>query len=238
MRKKIFSREVIQLLSLCCMFFLFSAETFAQNSISIKGKVIDATTNESLIGVSIQEKGTTNGAITDMDGNYSLRVANESTIIFSYIGYQTVELPSSAAQGIIKLKEDSETLQEVVVVGYGVQKKVNLSGSVSAIDGDQIAAKPSSDVMSALQGEMPGVAILRNSGQPGSESSGMRIRGFSSANSTSTLVLIDGVEGDMTLLNPNDIESISVLKDAASCAIYGARAAAGVVLILNSATLL
>lgn len=117
MRKKIFSREVIQLLSLCCMFFLFSAETFAQNSISIKGKVIDATTNESLIGVSIQEKGTTNGAITDMDGNYSLRVANESTIIFSYIGYQTVELPSSAAQGIIKLKEDSETLQEVVVVG-------------------------------------------------------------------------------------------------------------------------
>ena len=231
MRKKIFSREVIQLLSLCCMFFLFSAETFAQNSISIKGKVIDATTNESLIGVSIQEKGTTNGAITDMDGNYSLRVANESTIIFSYIGYQTVELPSSAAQGIIKLKEDSETLQEVVVVGYGVQKKVNLSGSVSAIDGDQIAAKPSSDVMSALQGEMPGVAILRNSGQPGSESSGMRIRGFSSANSTSTLVLIDGVEGDMTLLNPNDIESISVLKDAASCAIYGARAAAGVVLI-------
>ena len=149
--KKIFSWEVIQLLSLCCMFFLFSAETFAQNSISIKGKVIDATTNESLIGVSIQEKGTTNGAITDMDGNYSLRVANESTIIFSYIGYQTVELPSSAAQGIIKLKEDSETLQEVVVVGYGVQKKVNLSGSVSAIDGDQIAAKPSSDVMSACK---------------------------------------------------------------------------------------
>lgn len=231
MRKKIFSWKFIQLLSLCCMLLLSNVGAFAQNSITIKGQVVDATTNESLIGVSIQEKGTTNGAITDMDGNYTLKVAGNSVIIFSYIGYQTVELKASAAHGIIKLKEDSETLQEVVVVGYGVQKKVNLSGSVSAIDGDQIASKPSSDVMSALQGELPGVAILRSSGQPGSESSGMRIRGFSSANKTSTLVLIDGIEGDMTLLNPNDIESISVLKDAASAAIYGARAAAGVVLI-------
>ena len=231
MRKKIFSWKLMQLLSLCCMLFLSNSGAFAQNSITIKGQVVDAVTNESLIGVSIQEKGTTNGAITDMDGNYNLKVAGNSTIIFSYIGYQTVELKASAANGIIKLKEDSETLQEVVVVGYGVQKKVNLSGSVSAIDGDQIASKPSSDVMSALQGELPGVAILRSSGQPGSESSGMRIRGFSSVNKTSTLVLIDGIEGDMTLLNPNDIESISVLKDAASAAIYGARAAAGVVLI-------
>ena len=213
------------------MFSLSSLGVFAQNNITIKGQVIDAATNESLIGVSIQEKGTTNGTITDMNGNYSLTAANNSTLVFSYIGYQTVELKASAANGVIKLKEDSETLQEVVVVGYGVQKKVNLSGSVSAIEGDQIASKPSSDVMSALQGELPGVTILRSSGQPGSESSGMRIRGFSSVNSTSTLVLIDGVEGDMTLLNPNDIESISVLKDAASAAIYGARAAAGVVLI-------
>lgn len=231
MRRKFFSWKLMQLLSLCCMFFLSDLGAFAQSSITIKGQVMDAATNESLIGVSIQEKGTTNGTITDMNGNYSLNVANNSTIIFSYIGYQTVELKASAANGIIKLKEDSETLQEVVVVGYGVQKKVNLSGSVSAIEGDKIAEKPSSNVMAALQGELPGVAVLRSSGQPGSETSGMRIRGFSSVNATSTLVLIDGIEGDMTLLNPNDIESISVLKDAASAAIYGARAAAGVVLI-------
>ena len=231
MRRKIFSWKLVQLLSLCCMFFLSNLGAFAQNSITIKGQVVDAATNESLIGVSIQEKGTTNGAITDMDGNYSLKVADNSTIVFSYIGYQTVELKAAAANGIIKLKEDSETLQEVVVVGYGVQKKVNLSGSVSAIEGDKIAEKPSANALAALQGELPGVAVLRSSGQPGSETSGMRIRGFSSVNSTSTLVLIDGIEGDMTLLNPNDIESISVLKDAASAAIYGARAAAGVVLI-------
>lgn len=231
MRKRIFSWELIQLLFLCCMFSFSALGVFAQNSITIKGQVVDAAINESLIGVSIQEKGTTNGTITDMNGNYNLKVANNSTIVFSYIGYQSVELKASAANGIIKLKEDSETLQEVVVVGYGVQKKVNLSGSVSAIEGDQIASKPSSNVMAALQGELPGVAVLRSSGQPGSETSGMRIRGFSSVNETSTLVLIDGIEGDMTLLNPNDIESISVLKDAASAAIYGARAAAGVVLI-------
>jgi TonB-linked SusC/RagA family outer membrane protein len=131
----------------------------------------------------------------------------------------------------VKLKEASKELQEVVVVGYGTQKKVNLSGAVAAIDGDKIAQKPATDVLSALQGEIPGLQVLRSSGQPGSETSGLRIRGFSSANSTSTLVLIDGVEGDMTLLNPNDIASVSVLKDAAACAIYGARAAAGVVLI-------
>ena len=231
MRRKFFSWKLIQLLSFCCTFFLSNLGAFAQTGITAKGQVVDAATNESLIGVSIQEKGTTNGTITDMDGNYSLKVADNSTIVFSYIGYQTVELKASAANGVIKLKEDSETLQEVVVVGYGVQKKVNLSGSVSAIEGDKIAEKPSANALAALQGELPGVAVLRSSGQPGSETSGMRIRGFSSVNSTSTLVLIDGIEGDMTLLNPNDIESISVLKDAASAAIYGARAAAGVVLI-------
>lgn len=231
MKQKTYSGKLMQLLFFCCMLFFSDFGAIAQNSITIKGQVVDAATNESLIGVSIQEKGTTNGAITDMDGNYILKVAGNSTVIFSYIGYQTVELKAAAANGVIKLKEDSETLQEVVVVGYGVQKKVNLSGSVSAIEGDKIAEKPSSNVMAALQGELPGVAILRSSGEPGSETSGMRIRGFSSANTTSTLVLIDGIEGDMTLLNPNDIESISVLKDAASAAIYGARAAAGVVLI-------
>lgn len=231
MRKKIFSWKLMQLLSFCCMLFLSDLGAFAQNGVTVRGQVVDAEMNEPLIGVSIQEKGTSNGVITDMNGNFVLNVGTGSTIVFSYIGYKTQEMKSGDVKGVIKLTEDSKALQEVVVVGYGVQKKVNLSGSVSAIDGDRIAAKPSSNALAALQGELPGVTVLRSSGQPGSETSGMRIRGFSSVNSTSTLVLIDGVEGDMSLINPNDIESISVLKDAASCAIYGARAAAGVVLV-------
>lgn len=175
--------------------------------------------------------GGKNGVVSDLDGNFSLSVKPGSTVVFSYIGYQAVELNASDVKGVIKMKDDSKSLQEVVVVGYGTQKKVNLSGAVSAIDGDKIANKPATDVLSALQGEIPGLQVLRSSGEPGAETSGMRIRGFSSANSTSTLVLIDGVEGDMTLLNPNDIASVSVLKDAAACAIYGARAAAGVILV-------
>ncbi|MBQ8500909.1 MAG: TonB-dependent receptor [Bacteroides sp.] len=231
MRQKIFSRKLVQLLSLCCLFFLSIPGAYAQNGITVKGQVVDAGTNEPLIGVSIQEKGTTNGIITDFDGNFTLNVTNGATVVFSYIGYQTVELPAASVKGTIKLHEDTEMLQEVVVVGYGTQKKVNLSGSVAAIEGDKIAAKPSSNALAALQGELPGLAVLRSSGQPGAETSGMRIRGFSSVNDTQTLVLIDGIEGDLTLVNPNDIASISVLKDAAACAIYGARAAAGVVLV-------
>lgn len=230
MRQKIFSWKLLRLLSVCCLLLLSSAGAFAQSN-PITATVVDAATNEPLIGVSIQEKGTSNGIITDLDGRFSIRVAPDATLVLSYIGYQTVELKASAVKGVIKLQEDNAMLQEVVVVGYGVQKKVNLSGAVSAIDGDKIAAKPTTDVLSALQGEVPGLQVLRSSGEPGAETSGMRIRGFSSSNTTSTLVLIDGVEGDMTLLNPNDIASVSVLKDASACAIYGARAAAGVVLV-------
>lgn len=232
MKKKYFFRRVTQpILAICCMLLFFNVSVLAQNSISVKGQVVDAESEEPLIGVSIQERGGKNGVVSDLDGNFSLSVKPGSTVVFSYIGYQAVELKASDVKGVIKMKDDSKSLQEVVVVGYGTQKKVNLSGAVSAIDGDKIANKPATDVLSALQGEIPGLQVLRSSGEPGAETSGMRIRGFSSANSTSTLVLIDGVEGDMTLLNPNDIASVSVLKDAAACAIYGARAAAGVILV-------
>lgn len=231
MTRKTCQRSFSSLLLVGCMLFLSNLGIVAQNT-SYKGKVIDASTNEPLIGVSILEKGTSNGVITNIDGDFSIQTSPEAVLVFSYIGYTTVEKKASECNGItIKLAEDSEMLQEVVVVGYGVQKKVNLSGSVSAIDGEQIAAKPSTDVMSALQGELPGVTITRSGGQPGAEGTGLQIRGATSVNSTETLVLIDGVEGDMSLLNAEDIASISVLKDAASCAIYGARAAAGVVLI-------
>ena len=231
MREKNYSRKAIQLLSLCCVFLLYSVGLSAQSSVTVQGQILDATSQEPLIGVSVVEKGTTNGTITDFDGNFLLKVTSGATVSLSYIGYLTQEIKAENVKGVIQLKEDSKTLDEVVVVGYGVQKKANLSGAVSAIDGDKIASKPASDVLTALQGEMPGVAVLRSSGQPGSETSGMRIRGYTSVNATKTLVLIDGIEGDLTLVNPNDIESISVLKDAASSSIYGARAAAGVVLV-------
>ena len=232
MSLKTVSFGIWQRLLLSCMLVLLSAGAYAQATLTVRGSVLDADTREPMIGVSVMEKGTANGAITNIDGQFVLQgVRRDATIVFSYIGYQDLELAAGRASGEILISEDDKTLSEVVVVGYGTQKKVNLSGAVSAVEGEKLAGKPSSDVLSAMQGELPGVAVLRSSGEPGSETSGIRMRGFSSANATSALVLIDGVEGDLSLLNADDIESISVLKDASACAIYGARAASGVVLV-------
>ena len=199
--------------------------------ITVAGKVVDEA-GEPLMGASVFVKGTNNGTVTDLDGQYSLSVPAGSVLEVSFMGYETQNVTVNTSGRVdVVLQPDSDYLNEVVVVGYGIQKKVDLSGSVSVVNGEQITSRPAPDALSAIQGAMPGVQVLRSSGEPGSETSGIRVRGFSSANSTSTLVLIDGVEGDMTLLNPNDIESISVLKDAAAAAIYGARAAAGVVLV-------
>lgn len=229
--KKSFSRKAIQLFSLCCIFFLYSVGLSAQNSVTVQGQILDATSREPLIGVSVLEKGTTNGTITDFDGKFSLKVNAGATVSFSYIGYLSQDMKAESIKGTVFLKEDSKTLDEVVIVGYGVQKKVNLTGAVSQVEGEKLAARTSANVLGSLQGELPGVTIIRNSGKPGDEDYKLRVRGSTSVNSTSTLVLIDGIEGDMALLNPSDIESISVLKDAAAASIYGAKAAAGVVLV-------
>jgi TonB-dependent SusC/RagA subfamily outer membrane receptor len=232
MKLKTLSTGIWQPLVVGCLLLLLSAGAWAQGSLTVRGSVVDASTREPMIGVSVMEQGTRNGVVTDLDGNFVLQhVKSGATIRFSYVGFKDVTLPAAKASGEIVMEEDDKTLTEVVVVGYGTQKKVNLSGAVSAVDGEKLAAKPSSDVLSAMQGELPGVAVLRSSGEPGSETSGLRIRGFSSVNATGALVLIDGVEGDLGLLNADDIESISVLKDASACAIYGARAASGVVLV-------
>lgn len=204
-----------------------------QSRITISGKVIDSYGDE-LIGVSISVKGTTEGIITDIDGNYSIQVEPGKTLVFSYIGYVSQEVVVGSQQTIdIKMVEDTQNIEEIVVVGYGVQKKVNLTGAVAAIDGSEIAARPSANALSSMQGLLPGVSILRSGGRPGDEMSdtNIRIRGYSSAGEAKALVLIDGVEGDISLLNPDDIANISVLKDAAASSIYGARAAAGVVLV-------
>ena len=178
-------------------------------------------------------KGTNVGALSSADGTYSITVPDDNAVlVFSLMGFATQEIVVGSKTVIdVTMAEEAEGLDEVVVVGYGVQRKVNLTGAVASVSGQDVASKATTDVLSALQGQMPGVAVLRSSGQPGVETSGLRIRGFSSANEANALVLIDGLEGSLTLLNPEDIESISVLKDAAAASIYGARAAAGVVLV-------
>ena len=220
-----------RLLSLLVLSLVCSLALAQGGLMTVKGKVVDVASEEVLIGVTVKEVGSSRGTVTDLDGNFVLQVKPNSSVEISYVSFKTKTYKANAIPKIIRLEESVEAISEVVVVGYGSQKKVNLSGSVSAIEGSKLASQPATDAVSALQGQMPGVTILRSSGQPGSETSGMRIRGFSSANSTSALVLIDGVEGDLALVNADDIASISVLKDAAACAIYGARAAAGVVLV-------
>ena len=187
-----------------------------------------------LIGVNVLEKGTTNGTITDFDGKFSLNVSSPNAkLVISYIGYvsQEVSVPKNGELKVV-LKEDTETLEEVVVVGYGTQKKANLSGSVSSVDSEQLQNRPIQNVSSGLQGLMPGVTITGTNGAPGMDSGSIRVRGTGTLNSASPYILIDGVESEtMSDLDPNDIASISVLKDAASAAIYGSKAANGVILI-------
>lgn len=203
-----------------------------QQKKKISGTVTDTSTGETLIGVSITVKGTANGTITDVDGSYTLEAEPGQTLVFSYIGYRPQEITVGKQSVIsIRMGEDVQNLNEVVVVGYGAQKKAHLTGAVASVNGDELTSRKSADVMSSLQGVLPGVAVLRSGGRPGAETSGIRVRGFSSTNTAEALILIDGVEGNLTTLNPDDIESISVLKDAAASAIYGARAAAGVVLV-------
>ena len=197
-----------------------------------KGLVKDAT-GESVIGASVVVKGTTNGTITDFDGNFSLDgIKKGDVIVISYVGYQTQEIKWNGSPLNVILKEDSKTLSEVVVVGYGTQKKANLSGSVAMVDSKELENRPIQNVSSGLQGLMPSVAITGTNGAPGQDAGKIRVRGIGTLNEAGPYILVDGIEtGTLSAVDPNDIESISVLKDAASAAIYGSKAANGVVLI-------
>ena len=209
------------------------AAMIAQQGDVCKGVVKDAT-GEPIIGATVSVKGTKNATVTNLDGNFTLSGVNKgTTIVFSYIGFVNSEIKWDGKSLDVTLAEDTQGLEEVVVVGYGTQKKENLTGSVSAVNGDDIAKRPVANAQVMLQGQVPGLRVNQGYGQPGSESVSFRIRGqgtFSSAGSD-PLILINGVPGDMSSLDPSVIESISVLKDAASAAIYGARAANGVILI-------
>lgn len=206
------------------------ANEATQQKEDCKGVVKDAT-GETVIGASVRVKDGEVGTITDFDGNFSLSgVKKGQTLIISFIGYQTQEVVWNGTFVNVTLKEDTQTLDEVVVVGFGSQKKANLTGSVAQVKMDDVLGeRPITSVKNALQGTMPGLTVSGGS-SPG-ESKSFNIRGTVSINGMDPLVLIDNVEGDIDLLNPEDIESVSVLKDAASSAIYGARAAAGVILI-------
>ena len=210
---------------------------FAQNFV-VKGTVISHEDNEPLIGVTILQEGTTNGVVTDMDGNYSLEVkgASNATLVFSYIGYAAQSHKVNASTGVlnVSLKSDAELIDEVVVVAYGVRKKGTIAGSVSTVKSEKLENVPTASFDQALQGQTPGLTVISNSGEP-SVAATFQIRGTNSINSgTTPLFILDGVpieSSSFNAISPSDIESISVLKDASSTSIYGARAANGVVVI-------
>lgn len=188
---------------------------------------------EPIIGANVVEKGTTNGTITDADGNFYLDINKNNHLVISFIGYiqQEVKITNEKNSFLITLFEDTQALEEVVVVGYGTQKKVNLTGAISSISGNDLVKRPVGQTSSALQGIAPGVTVTQSSGQPGSDSGTIRIRGIGTLNDSNPLILVDGSEMSINGIDPNMIESISILKDAASSAIYGSRAANGVILV-------
>ena len=208
---------------------LVSSMTFAQN-VTYSGTVVDET-GEPVIGASVVQKGTAQGSVTDLDGHFSVSAASGSTLVVSYIGYVSQDVKAANNMRIV-LKPNNETLNEVVVIGYGVQKKSVVTASIAKVSSEDLAGKTPVRVDNALKGLAAGVNVTSSSGQPGSAPK-VRIRGTGTINSSDPLYIVDGmpIEGGLDYLSPSDIESIEVLKDAASGAIYGARAANGVVLV-------
>ena len=201
-----------------------------QAKVTVKGVISDDL--GPIAGANIAEKGTTNGTVTGMDGDFSLNVASDATLVISYIGYLSQEIPVAGRTTFdVLMREDLQALGEVVVVGYGVQKKVNLTGAVSSVSSEKIASRPAMNLSSSLAGLAPGVRVTQGRGNPGDENVSINIRGLASINASSPMILVDGAVADMSVVNPDDVESISILKDAASAAIYGSRAANGVVLV-------
>jgi TonB-linked SusC/RagA family outer membrane protein len=208
------------------------ASAYAQD-VTIKGKVNDEQ-GQGLPGVSILVKGTSTGTVTDPEGNYTVNVSGANTLVFSYIGYVTQEIPLGSRTSLdVKMLSDTKALEEVVVVGYGTAKKATLTGSVTAVKGAELQKAPAANLSNTLGGRLPGISAVQSSGEPGYDGSAIRIRGTNSLGNSNALIVVDGVpnrSGGLDRINPADIESISVLKDAAA-AIYGSRAGNGVILI-------
>ncbi|MDR1718874.1 MAG: TonB-dependent receptor [Dysgonamonadaceae bacterium] len=211
---------------------LFSLTGYGQNTISISGSVLDSVSRDPLVGAIVEEKGTTNGTITDSDGKFTLRTAANATLAFSYLGYAAKEVKiGSEREILVLLKEETQVLDELVVIGYGVQKKSDLTGSISSIAGAEVNDVPVASVLQAIQGKAAGVTIIQNTGAPGSTTT-IKVRGTGTINDADPLYVVDGFIVDrIDHLNPNDIANVEIFKDAASSSIYGARGANGVVAI-------
>nr|WP_232325316.1 TonB-dependent receptor [Pedobacter panaciterrae] len=219
---------------LLCLPFWSSAQNPTEPTINatLSGIVIDAKTKESLVGASVKIQGTTNGSSTDREGKFRLITGQKYpfTLLVNFIGYKEATVVVNQNQLTIELEEDNNTLDDIVVVGYGTQKKINLTGSLATVDSKTLANRPITNATQALQ-NVPGVFTNQTKGRPGADAATIRIRGSGTLNNNNPLVLVDGIEFPLGDVNPNDIESITVLKDAASAAIYGNRAANGVILV-------
>lgn len=222
--------------AMLCLLFLGVGTVIAQgqnSTIDVQGKVVDSETGEALPGVNIILKGTARGTSTDLQGEFEINVPNaQSTLVFSYIGYEKLEMPAGNGDFLnVRLSEDIGSLSEVVVVGYGTQRRVEVTSSISTVPADQIAEQTTTNINQAMQGRVAGVNITQNSGAPGSGIS-VDVRGIGTIGNSSPLYVIDGIPGgDMNSINPQNIESIEILKDASAAAIYGANGANGVVLV-------
>ncbi|MDO4159349.1 MAG: TonB-dependent receptor [Prevotellaceae bacterium] len=235
--RKTFSKSCMN--SLLCkvamtVLLLFPAMNFLHaGSLSAKtvtGKVLSATDNEPLIGATVAVEGRQGGVITDIDGNFSISANDGETLVISYIGFVTQKVKVSGATLNVTLVEESNSLEDVVVIGYGVQKKKLVTGATLQVKGDDISKMNTTNPLQAMQGQTPGMTISSTSGQPGSDMK-VTIRGLGTVGTSTPLYIIDGIRGDISTVNPSDIESIDVLKDAASAAIYGSQSANGVVLV-------
>ena len=221
-------RKLSQLFGLLALLLLLPGQSFAQN-LRVQGRVLDEL-GEGLIGAGVVIQGTTTGTITDMDGNFSLSVPQGATLEFSCVGYKTLAIQATARM-TVNMEPDTDALDESVVIAYGQQKKVTITGAVSAVGSEDILKAPVANVANALQGNLPGVSAVQASGMPGADEPVIRIRGVGSLNSAEPLVLVDGVERSFSQLDANEIESISVLKDASATAVFGVRGANGVILV-------
>ncbi len=216
---------------LLTILMMLSATVFAQ--VTVTG-VVTESSGEPVIGATIREKGNqTNGTVTDIDGNYSIKVANaNATLIFSYVGLETQEVKLNGRKKVnVTLNNDDEILEEVVVVGYGTQKKVTMTGAVANVGSRELLKSPVANLGNSLQGKLPGVQTMQPSGMPGDDSPAIRIRGVGSLNSAEPLVLVDGVERSFNQIDPNEVADISILKDASATAVFGVRGANGVILV-------
>ena len=226
---KSLQKPLVFLFLLC----LFPLGALAQGTVT--GTVNDEA-GEPIIGASVQVQGTKTGAITDFNGNFSVQAGSNATLVISYIGYTSATVKVNGRNNItVVLKEDAQTLNDVVVIGYGVQKKSDLTGAVASVKGDEIKNLSTTDAGAALQGKVSGVQIINTSGDPAAGAS-IRVRGYSSnSGSLGPLIIVDGLKVDgIQYLDPTLIESMEVLKDAASAAIYGAQAGNGVVIITTN----